>query len=107
MVVSTALYTLTFIIGAACLLIPPSIAIATSKTLPRQDFGLQITLPTSIGMLLLGIAFYGAIRTTWESRNGIDELNLGALIALTAVGGICVSLMAGITSFTRMYWAAD
>jgi hypothetical protein len=107
MVVSTVLYSLTFLIGTLCLLIPPSVAISNGKTLSRQDFGLQITLPTSIGMLLLGIAFYGFIRTTWESVNGIDERNLGILIALTAVGGICVSLMAGITSFTRMYWAAD
>lgn len=107
MALSTVLYSLTAFIGLVCLLTPPSVASVQGKTLSRDEFALQVTLPTSIGMLLLCIGYYGFIRNTWESTQGIDEASMGILIACTAIGGIGVSLMALVTSFTRMYWAAD
>lgn len=104
---STVLYSLLVFIGLLTVLIPPSVPIAKGQTLSRDAFALQVTLPTSIGMLLLCIGYYGLLANSWDSTQGIDEWKMSLLVVCTAIGGIGISLMAAITSFTRMYWAAD
>jgi hypothetical protein len=72
---------------------------ASGKKLSAHDYSLQITLPSSIAIVLIGIAFIGL---NW---NNTDENRWFYMIVTTIVGGMGISLTAIMMSLNRMYWA--
>ncbi len=75
------------------------IPLALGKKLGATDYGIQITLPTSLGLLFMGIAFVGL---NWNSG---DEYKLSLMTIATVIGALGISLMAILMSSNRMYWA--
>ena len=85
--------------GFITLVTTPIIPFAIGKKLGATDFGLQVTLPSTIGVLLIGIAFLGL---NWNSS---DEYRLSLMTIATVVGALGISLTAIMMSLNRMRWA--
>ncbi len=73
---------------------------ALGKKLNADDFSLQITLPSSLAILFIGIAFIGL---HWNSG---DELKLSLMTIATVVGALGISLTAIMMSMNRIRWAS-
>jgi hypothetical protein len=97
----TALYYALLAIGFLLLLVPPAIPSVAGQTLGGTSYATQVFLPTTTGLLLLLFAYYGLYKDTY------NEYFWQVLIALTAAGGILLSLVASGLSLTRMRWMSD
>jgi hypothetical protein len=86
-----------YVLGLFILITVFSIGRAATSKLKGIDYGLQVTLPNIIGLLimLLGsvLIFYGA-----------DDLFFVTIIPITAIGGIYVSLISIMNSAYKMRW---
>ena len=85
--------------GFITLIITTIVPFAAGKKLGATDFGLQVTLPSTIAVLLIGIAFIGL---NW---NNADEYRWFFMIVATVVGGLGISLTAIMLSLNRIRWA--
>jgi hypothetical protein len=74
-----------------------SVSAVTKTKLKSSDYGLQVTLPNMIGLILIllgnSIAFKGA-----------DDFFFHVMIPVTAIGGIYVSLISIMNSAFIMRW---
>ena len=85
--------------GFITLITTTIVPFAAGKKLGATDFGLQVTLPSTIGILLIGIAFLGL---NWNSS---DEYKLSLMTIATVVGALGISLTAIMMSLNRLRWA--
>jgi hypothetical protein len=97
----SALYYVLLAIGFLLLIIPPAIPSVNKQKLGGTDYAFQIFLPTTIGLLLFILAYWGLYKDTY------NEYFYHVLISVTAVGAIGVSLAAGFQSLIRMRWLSD
>jgi hypothetical protein len=79
------------ILGFAILLSIFSVGLATNAKLKSSDYGLQVTLPNVIGLLLILTGNYMLFK-------GADDSLFHVMIPLTAIGGIYVSLISIMNS---------
>ena len=100
MEISALYYGLVFI-GFLLLIIPPAIPSAAGQKLGGTTFSLQVFLPTTIGILVLMVAYYGLF------KENFNESFWQTLITITASGAILISLVASGLSLTRMRWMSD
>lgn len=86
-----------YILGFIILLSIFSIGRATTTKLKSADYGLQVTLPNVIGLVLIltggSLCFKGA-----------DDSFFHIIIPVTAIGGIYVSLISIMNSAYIMRW---
>jgi hypothetical protein len=73
---------------------------ATNAKLKASDYGLQVTLPNVIGLLIVLIGSYLVFK-------GADDLFYITIIPVTAIGGIYVSLISIMNSAYIMRWQGD
>jgi len=85
------------ILGFSILFTIFSVGLATKVKLKSADYGLQVTLPNVIGLLLVLIG-------TFLSFKGADDFFFHLMIPLTAIGGIYVSLISIMNSAFVMRW---
>lgn len=97
----TALYYGLLLVGFLLLIVPPAIPSAAGQKLAGTSYALQVFLPTTIGIVVLMLAYYGLYK---ESYN---EYFWQVIISITAAGGILLSLVASGLSLTRMRWMSD
>ena len=95
------IYYVLFAIGFVMTFIPPIIPLAQHRLLDNKTLSLQVTLPTTIGMLLIAIGFYGILYDNY------DELKWQILIAFSAGGAICFSCVAAFHSVILLRWRSD
>jgi hypothetical protein len=74
-----------------------SIGRSTTTKLKATDYGLQVTLPNIIGLLIM---LLGSVLIF----NGADDLFFVTIIPITAIGGIYVSLISIMNSAYKMRW---
>ena len=86
-----------YIIGFAILLTIFSVGMATKSKLKSSDYGLQVTLPNVIGLLLVLIGSFITFK-------GADDFFFHLIIPVTAIGGIYVSLISIMNSAFIMRW---
>jgi hypothetical protein len=84
------LYILGFIIIFA-------VAVTTNKKLKSSDYGIQVTLPNIIGLLLILVG-------SFLSFKDADDQFFHIIIPVTAIGGIYVSLISIMNSAFIMRW---
>jgi putative effector of murein hydrolase LrgA (UPF0299 family) len=85
--------------GLCLLFIPPVIQLSNNKKLLKDDYTLNVFLPTTIGL----IAFFIAILLNFNMY--YDERKIGTVSAILAIGGIGIALMASHFSELRVYYA--
>jgi hypothetical protein len=85
--------------GFIALITTTIVPAALGKKLKAYDFSLQITLPSTIAVLFIGIAFIGL---NWNSG---DEFRLSLMTIATVVGAMGISLTAIMMSLNRIRWA--
>jgi type IV secretory pathway VirB6-like protein len=85
------------IIGFIILLTIFAIGFARKEKLKSADYGLQVTLPNIIGLVLVLIG-------TSLRFKGADDLFFHIMIPVTAIGGIYVSLISIMNSAFIMRW---
>ncbi len=73
---------------------------ATNAKLKASDYGLQVTLPNVIGLLIVLIGSYLVFK-------GADDGFFVTIIPVTALGGIYVSLISIMNSAYIMRWQGD
>ena len=76
------------IIGYISIFTPPCYNAAQSAKLSPKDFSLQVSLPVTLGLILVLIGYTGLL------YNYNDEDFFNVLIAFTAGGGVLVSILA-------------
>ena len=96
-----ALWYFFLVAGYSCLVIPPMIPAIQQRKLVNKDFALEVGLPVLIGLVLIGLAYYNLLIT------GYDENIMAILIAVTASGGIFISLLVAILSNLYIRWRAS
>ena len=89
------------IIGYLCLFIPPIIPSSQGKKLNKEQFTLQVGVPVMIGLVLVGLAYYNLLMPSY------DEKVMAIIIAVTASGGIFISLLAVLLSGIYIRWRAS
>jgi len=94
---STTIGIILSILGFAILLSIFSVGLATNAKLKSSDYGLQVTLPNVIGLLLILLG-------SFMSFKGADDRFFHVVIPLTAIGGIYVSLISIMNSAFIMRW---
>ncbi len=91
----------TFLFFGYLMLISTTVVPAVvGKKLQTDDFVLQVGIPTTIAVLLIGIAFVGL---HWNSG---DEFKLSLLTIATVVGAMGISLTAIMMAMNRIRWAS-
>lgn len=98
---SSILSTTFLVMGYLLVLVPPIIPKAQGKLLSPSDFSLQVYTPTTIGLLLIIIGFYGIFKDT------TDERLWQVLITVSAGGAIFLSAVAGFLSLIVIRWQSD
>ncbi len=73
---------------------------AVGKKLQGTDFMLQVSIPSTIAIAFIGIAFIGL---NWNSG---DEFKLSLMTIATVVGGMGISLTAIMMAMNRIRWAS-
>ena len=97
----SALYYVLLAIGFLLLIISPAVPSVNKQKLGGTDYALQVFLPTTIGLLLFMVAYWGLYKDTY------NEYFYQVLISITAAGAIGISLAAGFQSLIRMRWMSD
>jgi hypothetical protein len=69
----------------------------TNTKLKSSDYGLQVTLPNVIGLVVLLIGSFIVFK-------GADDLFFVTIIPITAIGGIYISLISIMNSAYIMRW---
>lgn len=69
----------------------------TNNKLKSSDYGLQVTLPNVIGLVVLLIGSFIVFK-------GADDLFFVTIIPITAIGGIYISLISIMNSAYIMRW---
>jgi hypothetical protein len=82
-------------------IIPPMIPKAQNKLLGASEFALQVYTPTTIGLILVMVGFYGILKDT------TDERLWQVLITVSAGGAIFLSAVAGFLSLILLRWQSD
>lgn len=85
------------ILGFSILFTIFSVGLATKAKLKSSDYGLQVTLPNVIGLVLVMIG-------SFMSFQGADDFFFHVMIPVTAIGGIYVSLISIMNSAFIMRW---
>jgi hypothetical protein len=85
------------ILGFAILLSIFSVGLATNAKLKSSDYGLQVTLPNVIGLVLILLGSFMTFK-------GADDSFFHVIIPVTAIGGIYVSLISIMNSAFIMRW---
>jgi MFS family permease len=96
-----AIYYVVLVMGFLMTLIPPFIPLAQNQKLDSNTLSLRVTLPTTMGMLLLAIGFYGVLSDNY------DDLKWQILIAISAAGALCFSCIAAFHSVILVRWRSD
>jgi hypothetical protein len=86
-----------YVLGFLILLTIFSIGRATNTKLKSADYGLQVTLPNVIGLLLVLIGSFLCFKDA-------DDTFFITIIPITALGGIYVSLISIMNSAFIMRW---
>ena len=73
---------------------------AIGKKLQTDDYVLQVGIPSTIALFLIGVAFLGL---HWNSG---DEFKLSLLTIATVVGAMSISLTAIMMAMNRIRWAS-
>jgi hypothetical protein len=97
----SALYYVLLGIGFLLLIISPAVPSVNKQKLGGTDYALQVFLPTTIGLLVFMLAYWGLYKDTY------NEYFYQVLISITAAGAIGVALAAGFQSLIRMRWMSD
>lgn len=84
-----------YVFGLTILVSIFSVGVATNAKLAPKDFGLQVTLPNIIGLLLF---FIGSVIVF----KGASDQFFVTIILITAVGGIYVSILSIMNSLAVM-----
>jgi len=94
---STTIGLILSILGFAVLLSIFSVNLATNSKLQSSDYGLQVTLPNVIGLLLI-------MTGNFMMFKGATDFFFHLMIPVTAIGGIYVSLISIMNSAYIMRW---
>ena len=94
---SSTIGIIVYCIGFIILITIFSIGRSTDAKLKSSDYGLQVTLPNAIGLLLVLIGSFLCFK-------GADDTFFITLIPITALGGIYVSLISIMNSAFIMRW---
>lgn len=94
---SSTIGVILYILGFAVLLSIFSVNLAIKAKLKSSDYGLQVTLPNVIGLLLIMLG-------SFMSFKGADDFFFHVIIPVTAIGGIYVSLISIMNSAFIMRW---
>lgn len=97
----TALYYVLLVIAFLLLIVPPAIPSVNKQKLGGTDYTLQVFLPTTIGLLVFLLAYWGLYKDSY------NEYFYQVLISVTAAGGIGIALAACFQSLIRMRWLSD
>lgn len=89
------------VIGFLLVLIPPINSKIHNQLLNADDYKIQVYIPTTIGFLLLILGFYGVLKDTYNERHW------QILIAISAIGSIYLSSIAGFQSLILLRWQSD
>jgi hypothetical protein len=85
--------------GSCLLFIPPVVQLSNNRKLLKDDYTLNVFLPTTIGL----IAFFIGILINFNLY--YDERKISWVSGMLAIGGIGIALMASHFSELRVYYA--
>jgi len=97
----TFLYYALLVIGFFLLIVPPAVPSVNKTKLGGTDYALQVFLPTTIGILVFMLAYWGL------NKDNYNEYFYQILITVTAAGAIGIGLAAAFQSLIRMRWLSD
>jgi hypothetical protein len=97
----TALYYVLLGIAFLLLIVPPAVPSVSKQKLGGTEYALQVFLPTTIGLLVFILAYWGLYKDNY------NEYFYQVLISVTAAGSIAIALAAGFQSLIRMRWLSD
>jgi hypothetical protein len=84
--------------GFLTLIVNNIVYAALGQKFNADDFALKITVPSTLAVLFIGIAFIGL---NWNSG---DEFRLSLMTIATVIGAMSISLPAIMMSLNRMRW---
>ena len=88
--------------GILTIFISSVIPVSNKQKLKQKEFGLQIFLPSILGLLAYLVGTYFIF-----TENSYSDEFFQFMIPITAAGGIIVSLVSIINSYLTMIWAAS
>lgn len=92
---SSTIGIIVYCIGFSILLTIFLVGVSTHTKLKSSDYGLQVTLPNVIGLVLVLVGSFLTFK-------GADDLFFITIIPITAMGGIYVSLISILNSANVM-----